>query len=182
MTSALADILTNAHKGVRLHNQFDYSEGSNRMADVHTPWPAPPKRITCDCSGYVTYCWSWAGAPDPNGLNYDGQGYTGTELTHNQHIAIILSSNQEIKREEARPGDLVVYGPGNGEHVAIIIEKGEDPLTVSMGHQGAPEYVTVNADGRMPQTFLRPKTNKIGPIRKAIRKRLAVKIPPQMKG
>ena len=30
--------------------------------------------LTTDCSGFVTICYYLAGAPDPNGLGYSGQG------------------------------------------------------------------------------------------------------------
>ncbi|MHB8469552.1 MAG: Hint domain-containing protein [Gaiellaceae bacterium] len=33
--------------------------------------------LTTDCSGFVTLCYHLAGAPDPNGRGYDGQGWTG---------------------------------------------------------------------------------------------------------
>jgi hypothetical protein len=36
--------------------------------------------LTTDCSGFVTLCYQWAGAPDPNGTHYDGTGSTGTML------------------------------------------------------------------------------------------------------
>ena len=34
--------------------------------------------LTTGCSGFVTICFYEAGAPDPNGLDYSGLGYTGT--------------------------------------------------------------------------------------------------------
>jgi hypothetical protein len=68
----------------------------------------------------------------------------------------------------------VVYGPGTGEHVALVVNvSGADILTVSHGEQGDPSYVWVNAptaspsegypvDGRQPQTFLRCNTTTVG--------------------
>lgn len=132
-----------------------YSEGSNRMNAIGV-WPIKFP-VTADCSASCTF-WYWlTGRKDPNGLQFDHQGYTGTLLSHNQHIPI----------EKVQRNDLVVYGPGTGWHVAIVVEvHGKDILTVSFGQQGDPSYVWVNkpsipsrgyaVDGRQPQTFLHP--------------------------
>jgi|GEM_PF-1110017 len=148
-----AQIVQWAKWGVANHTHFTYTEGPTRMANMHAAGKLP---VTSDCSAWVTRCYCWAGAPDPNGLNYDGEGYTGTLLSHGKHIPLA----------QVQPGDVVVYGPGTGWHTAIIIEvHGSDVLTVSMGQQGDPSFVWVNApksapqqgfavDGRTPQTFL----------------------------
>src|SRR3954465_2556128 len=71
--------------------------------------PMPLRRelpLTTDCSGFVTLCYFLAGAADPNGLGYIGQGYTGTLLRHMRHVA----------RAEVRQGDLVVWGRYPGRH------------------------------------------------------------------
>ena len=96
--------------------------------------------ITADCSAAVTLWYKWAGAPDPNGLNYNGTGYTGTLLGHGRHIAL----------KDVLPGDVIVYGPGTGWHTALVVEAGPDPLTVSHGQQGDPNYCRVSQDGRLP--------------------------------
>ena len=136
------EIVKAARWGVANHAHFTYSEGPQRMEAVHRPYQTP---IISDCSAWVTSCYSWAGAPDPNGLGYNGTGYTGTLLDHGQHITLA----------EVQPGDVIVYGPGTGWHTAIIVEAGLDPLTVSMGQQGDPSFVRVSQDGRQPQTYLR---------------------------
>ena len=46
---------------------------------LHEPRRLP---LTTDCSGFVTLCYAWAGAPDPRGLGYSGQGWTGTLLAN----------------------------------------------------------------------------------------------------
>ena len=135
-------IVAAAKWGVENHVHFTYSEGPLRMEAVHKPYQLP---ITSDCSAWVTNCYSWAGAPDPNGCNYNGYGYTGTLLSHGMKIPL----------SDVQPGDVIVYGPGTGWHTAIIVEAGHDPLTVSMGQQGDPSFVRVSQDGRLPQTYLR---------------------------
>src|SRR5919204_3623303 len=77
--------------------------------------------LTTDCSGFVTLCYYLAGAPDPNGLGYDGQGWTGTLL---RHLAPTTS---------LRLGDVVVWGAYPGHHCALVLEPGDDPLLCSHG-------------------------------------------------
>jgi len=128
--------------------------GVANKAQIHyqqiRPFPLTSKLpLTTDCSGYATLCYYLAGAPDPNGLNYNHYGYTGSLLQHGKKISLA----------EAQPGDLIVYGAGTGDHVAIIIENdGRDPMTVSMGQDSDPSYVRVSQDGRKPQTYLRFNT------------------------
>jgi peptidoglycan hydrolase-like protein with peptidoglycan-binding domain len=114
------------------------------------PFPLTSKLpLTIDCSGFATLCYFLAGAPDPNGLNYNHYGYTGT----------LLQRGRKISLAEAQPGDLIVYGAGTGEHVAIVVENdGRDPMTISMGQESDPSYVRVSQDGRKPQTYLRFNT------------------------
>jgi hypothetical protein len=124
---------------------FNYTEGPERMSAIGV-WP-PKFPIFADCSAFVTWCYWIAGAPDPNGLGYNHEGYTGT-----------LLHGLEIPRDQVQPGDVVVYGPGTGAHTALIIQGGADPLTISHGQQGDPSLVHVSQDGRQPQRFLRFKT------------------------
>lgn len=102
--------------------------------------------VVADCSAAVTLWYNFAGAPDPNGLGYDHEGYTGTLLAS--------GNGRVVSRALARPGDIVVYGPGTGWHTALIVATGDDPMTVSMGRPGDPSFVTVSEDGREPQRFV----------------------------
>jgi hypothetical protein len=142
-----------------------YTEGPERMDFLKSPRGHIP--YSTDCSGFVTMvCWC-AGTDDPNGLGYDGEGYTGTLLSHELHVAMWAKNAKGITYDELIPGDLVVYGPGTGWHVGFIVEvHGPDVLTVSMGEQGDPSYVWMKEptnvpsrgfpfDGREPQRYLR---------------------------
>lgn len=162
----VADRVKNPHHWV-------YSEGSNRMNAIGQ-WPLKFP-ITIDCSATATLlCWL-AGFEDPNGLKFDHEGYTGTLLSHEEHLALWIKNAQGIKVEEVVPGDHVVYGPGTGLHIATIVEvNGNDILTVSMGENGDPSYCWVNTpssnphhypvDGRTPQTYLRTNTKIVGKV------------------
>lgn len=105
------------------------------------------KTLTTDCSGFSTLCYKLAGAPDPNGRGYDGAGFTGTLLAHGRSVA----------RAAALPGDLVFFGPGTAEHVAIVVEAGTDPLLVSHGQERGPLEIrlSLEKEGHSPPVRFR---------------------------
>lgn len=89
-----------------------------------------------DCSEHATTAYYEAGAPDPNGLGYNGQGYTGTLLSHGTTIPL----------SQAKAGDLVVYTPpGAGHHVCTLLEDGNanggNPMLCSHGRESGPNEV-----------------------------------------
>ena len=94
--------------------------------------------LTTDCSGFVTVCYFLAGAPDPNGLDYSGEGWTGTLLRNLEHV----------HRDEALPGDLVVWGGYPGRHVAILLDAGDDPLLCSHGSERGPFAIRFSDESR----------------------------------
>lgn len=108
-----------------------YSQDLNlRMAAVHTPGALP---LETDCSGFYTLCCAWAGAPDPNGNDYDGHGFTGTVRAHCPQISL----------RDAQPGDPIVYGPGTGTHMVGIVSGAgtANPIVVSHGQERGPFQV-----------------------------------------
>lgn len=135
-----------ARWGVANTAAIHYTEGPHRAHWLTRPRIAKQLPLYTDCSGFATFCYRQAGLPDPNGLDYKTLGYTGTLLDNAQHHHMILT---DISK--ARPGDLIIYGPGTGAHVAIIVQAGRDPLTVSHGQESEPAYVRVSQDGRKPQ-------------------------------
>lgn len=104
-----------------------------------------------DCSAFVAWCYRQAGAPDPYRLGYSGVGNT----------EMLLAKGQRIPVSKVKPGDVVVYNadkPVATQHAAVIVAKGADPLTVSLGQEGDPSFVRVSQDGRTP-TYLRFDTS-----------------------
>lgn len=95
---------------------------------------APPPNVpnTMDCSWHATWCYKSAGAPDPNGRGYDGQGWTGTLYPRGKAISVV----------QLQLGDLVFYGWKNGapSHVATFIGNG---YVASHGQQSGPSKVPV---------------------------------------
>lgn len=74
-----------------------------------------------DCSAFVTNTHYAGGAPDPNGRDYDRQGYTGT----------LMSRGVRATLAQMRPGDLIFWGyyrgpaspafpPGSPTHVSMF--------------------------------------------------------------
>jgi len=150
MTDVRQNIVAWAKWAASNHAKFNYTQGANRMANIGKPGSLP---VNADCSSFVTLCYNWAGAPDPNGMGYNHTGYTGTLLSHGKKIAL----------KDVMPGDVIVYGGGTGEHTALIVgvNGSKNPLTISHGQQGDPSYCHVSQDGRLPQTYLRFNTNAI---------------------
>lgn len=90
-----------------------------------------PHGLTMDCSESVTLLCRLAGLRDPNGLHYDGSGYTGTLLAY-----LVGYSDPAI----ARTGALVVFGEGAGDHVCMVRKPGADPLLFSHGSEADPSW------------------------------------------
>ena len=101
--------------------------------------------LTTDCSGFVTLCYHLAGCPDPNGLGYNGQGYTGTLVAHGKQIPL----------NKVRPGDVCILGPGTGDHAVIISDTTNptNPLCISHGEESGPEQYPINNDSRSKRFF-----------------------------
>jgi len=109
---------------------------------------AAPAGVTMDCSESVTLICRLAGTRDPNGLHFNGLGFTGTLLEHLPHYA---------KAAAAQTGALVVFGPGTGEHVCMVRDSGPDPLLFSHGTEAGPFYVRLSEERHYhsnPTTFL----------------------------
>lgn len=102
-------------KGVRIclyaYSQRDYmhyTQDSRRMTDF-----GPPPNIPnwTDCSGAATWVYKSTGLPDPNGMGYNGYGYTGT-MTENGRV-VPMNALKEL--------DLIFYGKPGINHVGIYI-------------------------------------------------------------
>ncbi len=116
------------------------------------------KHLMFDCSGSADCIYKWCfngkASTDPSGLKYDPKhlgGYTGTMLAHLPHYS---------NAKRARVGALVVFGPGTGEHVAVVLEADRtngDPLLFSHGYRGATGPIRLHREARFhdpPVTFL----------------------------
>lgn len=112
---------------------LDYTEGGARMMGEKLTWTqvqamlAKGERLTGDCASFYTEVCKWAGCSDPNRLNYDGYGYTGTLLNSMPHITLA----------EAQNGDAIVFGAWPGLHVVWVTEpSATNPKVDSHGRPG----------------------------------------------
>lgn len=111
---------------------------------------AAPGGLTVDCSDAVILICRIAGLTDPTGQDYDGDDtdYTGTLLRNLPHY---------VDPGAAKIGALCVFGPGTGTHVAMVHERGHDPMLWTMGENGDPSLHRLSwmAPGfQPPVTFL----------------------------
>ncbi len=122
-----AAIVEHARWGIANEGQIHYQQ-LRPIDGIGQPRKLP---LQTDCSGFATLCYRWAGAPDPNGLGFNGQGYTGTILQHCRAIPLAA----------VQPGDLVTWGAAPGHHVALVLEAGPDPLLCSHGQEKGPAAI-----------------------------------------
>jgi hypothetical protein len=132
VTSLRAKIVAAAHWGIANEPRIHY--GPIRPMPLTRALP-----LTTDCSGFVTLCYALAGAPDPNGLGYSGQGWTGTLLRH------------LLETGTPRAGDVVVFGAYPGRHCAIVLHAGGDPLLASHGMERGPIAIRFSAEAAIQQ-------------------------------
>lgn len=104
--------------------QMVYTEGPQRMQGVVERIRPPQWPAHGDCSATVTWAFFVSGWRDPNGLSFNGTGYTGTMLDHGTKVGLA----------DARRNDLVFYD--NPQHVGVYVGGGR---VISFGHQGGPD-------------------------------------------
>ena len=94
-TAIRGAIVAEAARLYARRDQIDYTQ--DRPFPLVEPQSLPEQ---LDCSGFVTVCHFVGKATDPNGLGYNGQGYTGT----------LMSTGFRCSQSELEPGDAVFYG------------------------------------------------------------------------
>jgi lysozyme family protein/cell wall-associated NlpC family hydrolase len=124
--------------GCKNSGRIGYSQdGTVRLSALGTRGALP---LGTDCSAFATLCYSWAGAPNPNGQGaYDARqpAYTGS----------MLDRCRRIPRSAVKAGDLVVWTPpSRGQHVCIVVSGGADPMLVSHGDDTGPKRLRFSAE------------------------------------
>lgn len=136
-------IVSYATFGYNNRYKIHYTQSSLRMYGVRNKIRPPRIPYYEDCSSFATWTYWGAGAPDPNGLGYNGWGYTGTLVQHGQR-----TSNPQ-------PGDLAFYGYGAPyHHVTICIGNG---MCISHGSEIGPLLLPVHyrSDFSHYRTYIR---------------------------
>lgn len=118
-----------------------YSQ-SGRPDIWHPFGPGPASDRRDDCSSDTTGISKATGAEDPNGLDYSGEGFTGTLLgQHNGWREVSL------ERMIAAGQGYIVYGSGSGHHVERYVPSQSDKMR-TVGHGSAPvDFGTVHLFG-----------------------------------
>lgn len=126
-------IVAAAHVGFRNREQIAYSQGADRMEGVRRGIRPPQFPSVEDCSSFATWCYFAAGAPDPNDVDFNGSGFTGTQIRHGR------------ERRKPRPGDLVFYGHSHGDinHVTVYVGNGK---VISHGQESGPSLFPIDYD------------------------------------
>lgn len=126
-------IVATAMVGYANRYSIHYTQSPLRMQGVRNHLLPPRFPNYEDCSSFSTWCYWVAGVLDPNGLNYNGEGYTGTLVNHGRRVTLA----------QAKPGDLVFYGWRDGipTHVAVYIGNGR---VISHGSEAGPLLLSVN--------------------------------------
>jgi lysozyme family protein len=124
--------------GCANNGRIAYSQdGTVRLSALRTRGALP---LATDCSAFSTLCYSWAGAPNPNGHGaYDPRrpAYTGS----------MLDRCRRVPRSVAKAGDLVVWTPPTrGQHVCIVVKAGADPVLVSHGDDSGPKRLRFSSE------------------------------------
>lgn len=109
--------------GYNQRYKIHYTQSSLRMYGVRNKIRPPKIPIYEDCSSFSTWCYWGANVPDPNGLRYNGWGYTGTLSQHG------------VRTRDPKPGDLAFYGTGTYSHVVVYIGDGR---CISHGSERGP--------------------------------------------
>lgn len=116
------------------HGNYDYRE-IRPLPVIHIPTRGNA-HADLDCSFGVKCLAYTAGAPDPTGFNWAGYGNTVSIYQHLPHIDF----------SQTLPGDIGIYGPGGAYHAIALYQWHDGRCWVwSMGHQGAPQIVTLGA-------------------------------------
>ncbi len=117
-------------------HEADIHYSKVRPIAIDTPFETiPPGGLEVDCSGSTELFAKWAGAPDPNGLDFDGFGFTGR----------MADNLRMIPQSALQLGDLVIFGNPT-THVAVVIELGADPVMESHGVEEGPLRISLSSE------------------------------------
>jgi cell wall-associated NlpC family hydrolase len=124
-----------AHAGVVNRAQVHYTrEEGTRMEGITAERRPPDYPRYADCSSFVIWCYWAAGAPDPNGTDYQG-GWSGS----------LLRRGDEVKVANAAVGDIAFYGTSRSDigHVTVYVGNGR---CVSHGQEEGPKLYLLDYD------------------------------------
>lgn len=123
-------IVTGAMIAYNYRARIHYTQSPARMYMVRNRIPANRIAMTSsiweDCSSFATWLYWQAGLPDPNGLGYNGQGYTGTMAVR----------GRRVWTDGAPVGSFSFYG-GGFPYGHMVIRIGKNRI-ISHGNESGP--------------------------------------------
>jgi hypothetical protein len=134
-----ARILSSAAVLYNRRSHVHYTMGWARMQIVRQRMDARDlatvAHIYEDCSSSITGLYFVAGGPDPNHLDFNGQGFTGTMCAHGRSVPLVA----------AKPCAAVFYGNGPPwKHVALYLGGGR---VWSFGSEAGPYILPIDYRG-----------------------------------
>lgn len=117
-----------------------YSEGSDRMEGERMTLAQVLSNLgrgvvfEGDCSSTITEIDKWSGLSDPNGLGFDGYGYTGTMLDHLP------------RTDTVRTGAIGIFGAYPGLHAIMALEDYKGDSTKVWSHGALHGAITTLGD------------------------------------
>jgi hypothetical protein len=125
-------------------DEIHYTQSTKRMDGVRRKLKPPQFPVQEDCSSFVTWCYFAADAPDPNGNNYDLNGFTGDQAPRGTEVTT------------PRLGDLVFYGPSRSEinHVNLYVGGGK---IIGHGGEAGPKVFDIDYDRGIDPDTGRPR-------------------------
>ena len=84
-------------------------------------WGAEEPGVAFDCSGLTAWAWGQAGVPLPH--------FSGAQMSDSTPVPV----------SDLQPGDLLFYGPGGDEHVAMYVGGGS---MIEAPYTGANVWIT----------------------------------------
>jgi hypothetical protein len=108
----------------RIHYSQDHRmawERASRKLRPPIAANALPLDVFEDCSSSISGIAALAGAPDPNGSGFDGEGFTGTMLDHCTRLGAGAPPAALL------PADIAVYGKDNGTHAIMVLDPFRPP-------------------------------------------------------
>ena len=121
-----SEAIARARSAIGHHCVYALGKGGMHPASP-TPWPAGLPNLGCDCSGFVAWCLGVSRMLTKDHPHYPFGGWFETSALA-RDARSPFGFVAEVPWAEALPGDILVWGDGNGHqgHVGLVSEVDAD--------------------------------------------------------